>query len=153
MSTDINRQPPGIPTGGQFAATAHAEPAVTLDAPKWAAFPHPDDHYDHPMNCWPEGIEEPVSITLGEVDETLPEAQPRGIYPDPQNERNISQPSCTITMANGASLTVVQVGDPEGENTEARYSGDWDHYLNGDEYNKDCVADVAHETMIQAAPA
>lgn len=152
MSTDINRQPQGIPTGGQFAPTAHAEPAVTL-TPKWAAFPHPDKKYPHPMDCWPEGVEEPVSIALGEVDETLPEERPRGIYPDPQNERSISQPTCTITMANGASMTVTQVGDPEGENTETTYTGDWDEYFKGDsdEWDRDCVAEVAHETMLQAA--
>lgn len=34
MTTDITaRQPKGIPTGGQFAATAHAEPDVSLAAP------------------------------------------------------------------------------------------------------------------------
>lgn len=155
MSTEtINRQPAGVPAGGQFAATAHAEPAVSLDSsPKWAAFPHPDKKYPHPMDCWPEGVEEPASIILGEVDEILPEANPRGIYPDPQNERTLSQPSCTITMANGATLTVVQVGDPEGENTEQRFTGDWDQYFKGDsnEWDRDCAGDVAHETMIQAA--
>lgn len=155
MSTDINRQPPGIPTGGQFAATTHAEPSIALDVPAndWAAFPHPDTKYPHPMDCWPDGVEEPVSITLGEVDETLPEANPRGLSPDPQNERTLSQPSCTITMANGATLTVVQVGDPEGGNTEQRLTGDWDQYLKGDsdEWDLDCVAEVAHETMAQAA--
>jgi hypothetical protein len=30
--TFFNRQPKGIPAGGQFAATAHAEPALTLSA-------------------------------------------------------------------------------------------------------------------------
>lgn len=30
--TFFNRQPKGIPVGGQFAATAHAEPALTLSA-------------------------------------------------------------------------------------------------------------------------
>ena len=29
----ITRQPKGIPTGGQFAATAHAEPAARLSSP------------------------------------------------------------------------------------------------------------------------
>lgn len=32
MSIDQARQPSGVPTGGQFSATVHAEPAVTLDA-------------------------------------------------------------------------------------------------------------------------
>ncbi|QOT19520.1 hypothetical protein [Paenarthrobacter sp. YJN-5] len=30
MTTDISRQPKGIPAGGQFAATAHAEPSLEL---------------------------------------------------------------------------------------------------------------------------
>lgn len=33
MTENINRQPKGIPVGGQFAATAHAEPQVALSAP------------------------------------------------------------------------------------------------------------------------
>lgn len=33
MTTDPKRQPEGIPTGGQFAATAHAEPGVSLQVP------------------------------------------------------------------------------------------------------------------------
>lgn len=32
MTTPITRQPQGIPIGGQFAATSHAEPSVTLTA-------------------------------------------------------------------------------------------------------------------------
>ncbi|ACL42148.1 hypothetical protein Achl_4197 (plasmid) [Pseudarthrobacter chlorophenolicus A6] len=34
MTTDITRQPKGIPVGGQFAATAHAEPAIELQKPE-----------------------------------------------------------------------------------------------------------------------
>ncbi|QOT19248.1 DUF2958 domain-containing protein [Paenarthrobacter sp. YJN-5] len=33
MTESINRQPQGIPAGGQFAPTAHAEPEVALPAP------------------------------------------------------------------------------------------------------------------------
>lgn len=33
MTESINRQPQGIPAGGQFAPTAHAEPEVSLSAP------------------------------------------------------------------------------------------------------------------------
>jgi hypothetical protein len=33
MSPSITRQPAGIPVGGQFAATAHAEPSATLTPP------------------------------------------------------------------------------------------------------------------------
>ncbi|MET4143775.1 hypothetical protein [Arthrobacter sp. UYCo732] len=34
MTTDIARQPKGIPVGGQFAATTHAEPSTSLVPPK-----------------------------------------------------------------------------------------------------------------------
>lgn len=156
MSTDTaTRHPKGIPAGGQFAATAHPEAPVAL-TPTTAdisCFPHPDKNYPHPIECWPEGVDLPTTITLGEVDETLPEANPRWLHPDPQNERSISQPSCTITMSNGASLTLTQVGDPEGGNFEERFTGDWEHYLNGDGYARDCVLEVASETMTQADKA
>jgi hypothetical protein len=33
MTENISRQPKGIPTGGQFAATAHSEPETSLSAP------------------------------------------------------------------------------------------------------------------------
>jgi len=33
MSTPTARQPKGVPVGGQFAATAHAEPSLSLTAP------------------------------------------------------------------------------------------------------------------------
>lgn len=33
MTESINRQPQGIPAGGQFAPTAHAEPGIALSAP------------------------------------------------------------------------------------------------------------------------
>lgn len=72
------------------------------------------------------------------------------LYPDPQNARTISQPSCTITMANGASLTVVQLGDPEGGNTEERFTGDWEPYLKSEPHTRDQVIETAYETMIQA---
>jgi hypothetical protein len=42
MSTNISRQPAGIPSGGQFAATSHAEPSTTLAPP--AAKPDQDWH-------------------------------------------------------------------------------------------------------------
>jgi len=102
------------------------------------------------MGCWPEGVEDPASVTLGEEESTVDEVPRHTLYPDPQNERTVSGPSCTITMANGASLTVAEVGDPEGGNTEERFSGDWEHYLKADTYTRDQVIETAHETMIQA---
>lgn len=41
----VNRQPEGIPVGGQFAATAHSEPDVTLAGEK-AFFTEDDNHPD-----------------------------------------------------------------------------------------------------------
>jgi hypothetical protein len=153
MTSDIiSRQPKGIPVGGQFAATEHGEPAFTLASPPRdrSRFPHPDTRYPHPMGCWPEDVEDPKSIALGEEDGTVDEVPRHTLHPDPQNARTISQPSCTILMENGATLTVVQVGDPEGGNSEERFSGDWDHYLKGDSYARDQVIETAHETMAQA---
>ena len=47
-STTPNRQPAGVPAGGQFATTAHPEGAVTLPAPTSVAYTEwcsePDDH-------------------------------------------------------------------------------------------------------------
>lgn len=155
MTTDTaSRQPKGIPAGGQFAPEARAEPDVALGGPVQdrSHLAHPDRNYPHPMECWPDQVEDPRSITLGEESGTLPEARPAGLHPDPQNERTISQPSCTIIMGNGAALTVVRVGDPEGGNSEETFTGDWDHYLHGDSYARDQVIETAHETMLQGQP-
>lgn len=43
---DAARQPAGIPAGGQFAATAHAEPEVNLAV---AAAPRPHDPEEHAL--------------------------------------------------------------------------------------------------------
>jgi hypothetical protein len=102
------------------------------------------------MESWPEDVEAPASITIGEADATVDEVPRHTLLPDPQNARTISEPTCTIAMANGASLTVRQVGDPEGGNTEETFAGDWDAYLKGDNYTRDQVLETAHETMLQA---
>jgi hypothetical protein len=116
----------------------------------FSAFPHPDTHYPHPMNSWPEDVEAPVSIVLAEEYVTLDEVPLYTLYPDPQNERSIDQPTCKITMANGATVTVVQTGDPEGDNYDERWTGDWEIFLDGDTYTRDQVLETAHETMLQA---
>jgi hypothetical protein len=113
-------------------------------------FPHPDTKYPHPMSCWPEGVEVPASIVLGESDVTVDETPVHTLYPDPQNAITISEPCCTITMANGAALKVVYVGDPEDGNSEENFTGDWEPYVKGDTYTRDQVIETAHETMLQA---
>ncbi len=152
MTTNPDRQPKGVPAGGQFATAAHHESIVALTAPAtdFSYFPHPDARYPHPMGSWPEDVENPASITLGEEEDIVDEVPVNTLYPDPQNARTISQPTCTITMPNGATLTVIQVGDPEGGNSDERYAGNWDHYLKGDTYTRDQVLETAHETMLQA---
>jgi hypothetical protein len=152
MSADRTRQPKGVPAGGQFAATAHEESAVALPASPDGRdrFPHPDTRYPHPMGCWPEGVEDPASIVLGESDVTIDETPVHTLYPDPQNATTVSEPCCTITMANGASLAVAYVGDPEDGNSEETFTGDWEPYLKGDTYTRDQVIETAHETMLQA---
>jgi hypothetical protein len=47
MTTQTERQPAGIPGGGQFAATQHAEPDLALEAPDTVA----DDYWDEGDNC------------------------------------------------------------------------------------------------------
>lgn len=45
MSTQTERQPAGIPAGGQFASTLHAEPEVVL------GIEEPDDFDDDRCSC------------------------------------------------------------------------------------------------------
>lgn len=47
MTTQTERQPAGIPTGGQFAATRHAESGIALEAPDIDA----DDYWDDGDKC------------------------------------------------------------------------------------------------------
>ncbi|MET4144180.1 hypothetical protein [Arthrobacter sp. UYCo732] len=55
MTDNTARQPKGVPVGGQFAATAHAEPALSLTPRR------PE------LNGWPESLPEPeVDYSVGE---------------------------------------------------------------------------------------
>ena len=55
MTENTQRQPKGIPVGGQFAATAHAEPALNLTPRR------PE------LNGWPESLPEPeVTFHFGD---------------------------------------------------------------------------------------
>lgn len=47
MTTQTERQPAGIPAGGQFAAARHAVPDLALEAPDIDA----DDFWDDGDNC------------------------------------------------------------------------------------------------------
>jgi hypothetical protein len=66
MTADRNRQPEGIPTGGQFAATAHSEPTVALAAPQHVIHSAPltgtvelrNADFDQ-LPEWPAGMPEP----------------------------------------------------------------------------------------------
>lgn len=83
MSTQ-NRQPAGIPVGGQFAASARTEPDVTLaqdlpdeayraEVPIVAHFTVDRNHHD-PLPEWPEGVPQPdVSFEYddGELETTF----------------------------------------------------------------------------------
>src|SRR5689334_2778360 len=56
MTENIARQPIGIPVGGQFAATSHAEPVLNLLTPR-----RPE------LDGWPESLPEPeVTVSFGE---------------------------------------------------------------------------------------
>lgn len=55
MTDSTTRQPKGVPTGGQFAATTHAEPTLNL-APRRSE-----------LDGWPESLPEPVvTVHLGD---------------------------------------------------------------------------------------
>lgn len=55
MTDNAARQPKGIPVGGQFAATSHAEPALNLTPRRFE------------LDGWPESLPEPeVSFHLGD---------------------------------------------------------------------------------------
>lgn len=116
----------------------------------FANYPHPDALYPHPMEQWPESIEAPVSVVLDEDYAEIDEVPRYTLMPDPQNARFVAEPSCTITMPNGAQATIKRVGDPEGENSEEIYFGDWDAYTKGDKYIRDQILDVANETLLQS---
>jgi hypothetical protein len=131
--------------GNELAAETTSPATVDLNP-----YPHSDARYPHPMNSWPEEVEAPASIVLGDEESTVDEVPCHTLYPDPQNARTISEPRCTITMTNGATLKVAYVGDPEGGNSEETFTGDWDAYLKGDTYARDQVIETAHETMLQA---
>lgn len=56
MTDSASRQPKGIPVGGQFAATSHAEPELGLASPR-----RPE------LEGWPSTLPDPqVSFTLGD---------------------------------------------------------------------------------------
>lgn len=57
MSTEpVNRQPQGIPAGGQFAATTHAEAPISLTSPR-----------RQELEGWPESLPDPeVSVHMGD---------------------------------------------------------------------------------------
>lgn len=57
MSTEpVNRQPQGIPAGGQFAATTHAEAPISLTQPR-----------RQELEGWPESLPDPeVSVHMGD---------------------------------------------------------------------------------------
>lgn len=50
-----NRQPQGVPVGGQFAATAHSEPDVTISSSEPFAFTEADDEKDPFANSPADG--------------------------------------------------------------------------------------------------
>jgi hypothetical protein len=89
MTTDITaRQPKGIPVGGQFAATAHSEPAVAL-AQKVTPFHDADgtdwefggDEYTDIYNSLENGIEARVTTDIREGGSRATVVDYRGRYP------------------------------------------------------------------------
>ncbi|WP_026533666.1 hypothetical protein [Arthrobacter sp. H14] len=129
MSNIQTRAPKGTPAGGRFTTGTHAEPGTALTGPQ-GRHPHPDANYPHPMSSWPEGVEEPSSITLGA--ETLHTGTDDVPQPGPMDEIWTEQPKVTVTMANGATLTLQHTSAGDDPMQEETFDGDWDSYLHGD---------------------
>lgn len=75
MSQNINRQPAGVPVGGQFAATAHSEAGISLGRPSTTQLVLPDDPFlGRHARCpeprpaeWAFGEEASVDAAVGTV--------------------------------------------------------------------------------------
>lgn len=70
MTTNTSRQPKGVPVGGQFAATSHAEPDLVLGVPAPATEPEAEVHFDADGVDWDWRDPEAtilVSSTLGGI--------------------------------------------------------------------------------------
>ena len=145
------RQPAGTTVGGQFAATAHAAPDVTL-APAGGIdrFPNPDTNYPHPMTQWPEGIEHPVSIELDTESVFSGYSSGDQYDRDPRNEIDNDRPTVKLAMANGATAFVKNTSFEESEFV---FEGDWDAYTGGNSDVRDAIQDVVGETYSQAEDA
>jgi hypothetical protein len=132
------------PGGGQFLGTTHSTSPVSLPSAGRDRFPHPDTAYQHPMDQWPEGVEDPMSIELGVIEQQM------AYTSDPAVSDYTAFPGVTVTMANGATLALRQLNDGEFPETEASLDGDWDAYTGGDKFTADEILNTASETLIQA---
>ncbi|MET4143779.1 hypothetical protein [Arthrobacter sp. UYCo732] len=74
------RQPAGIPVGGQFAATTHSDPAVTLDEPAATRQHNPDHHALLMKQAWKRQVE--VAHLLRDQDRISMEAVSSAILRD-----------------------------------------------------------------------
>lgn len=144
---DQGRRPTG-PGGGQYLPISHNPSPVSLPAGR-DRFPHPDAKYPHPMECWPEGVEEPASIELGTTVQSLG-GYSQSWNHDPQNEQFADLPAVTVTMANGATLVLRQLNEDDFPETEAHLEGDWEAYTGGDKFTADEILSTASETLSQS---
>jgi hypothetical protein len=132
------------PGGGQFLNVTHGTSPVSLPSAGRDRFPHPDTAYPHPMEQWPEGVEDPQSIELGTIEHQ------RSHTNNPAVSDYSAFPGVTITMANGATLALRKLDDGEFPETEAEFDGDWDAYTGGDRFKSDEILSTASETLCQA---
>lgn len=117
---------------------------MTLPTPGRVRFPHPDTAYPHPMEQWPEGVEDPHSIELDVVE------QQAAYTSDPAVSDYTAFPGVTITMANGATTMLAKLDDGEFPETEARFDGDWDSYTGGEKFTADGNLGTTSANLIQA---
>ncbi len=148
MSAAPARQPEGTPAGGQFTPTAHSTPDLSLTpSGDWSRFPHPDPAYPHPMTDWPQGVQAPAGIEISFSDRF--QGYGNKLLSDPQTEQFADLPCVTVTMANGASVSIQRTFAGESVETEETLSGDWAAYTGGDKDTLEDVTSVANETLSQ----
>jgi hypothetical protein len=121
---ETSRQPAGIPAGGQFAATAHAEPEVNLAS---AAAPRPHNPDEHELLLNQAGQRQSaIARMLAENDKLSMEAVSSGIRRDFPTATELRVKQHFGERGTRYNSTLASVRDKDGNNlTEGNSS--WDY--------------------------
>jgi hypothetical protein len=121
---EASRQPAGIPVGGQFAATAHAEPEVSLTA---ATAPRPHNPDEHALLLkQADRRQSAISKMLTENDKLSMEAVSSGIRRDFPTATELRVKQHFGDRGTRFNSTLASVRDKDGNNlTEGNSS--WDY--------------------------